>query len=91
MSSPSAIDPEIYRKSGSIEKHLEGVKKQYDTKEKLDFYAEVMGDGTANIHFGKKYQFLLTCTSCRSSAGFVIDFVMCMLCKNALSLFSLKL
>jgi len=48
----SAVDPEIYAKSGSVDKHLEGVKKQYDTKEKLEFYAQVMGDGTANIHFG---------------------------------------
>jgi len=32
---------------------MEGVKAQYDTKEKLEFYAQVMGDGTANIHFGK--------------------------------------
>ena len=50
---PSAVDPEIYKKSGSVDKHLDGVKKQYDTKEKLEFYAEVMGDGTANIHFGE--------------------------------------
>jgi len=49
----SAVDPEIYKKSGSVEQHLEGIKKQYDTKEKLEFYAQVMGDGTANIHFGK--------------------------------------
>lgn len=49
----SAVDPEIYKKSGSVEQHLQGVKKQYDTKEKLEFYAQVMGDGTANIHFGK--------------------------------------
>lgn len=49
----STVDPEIYGKSGDQDKHLEGVKKQYDTAEKLEFYAEVMGDGTANIHFGK--------------------------------------
>lgn len=47
------VDPTIYGKSGDIEKHMEGVKAQYDTKEKLEFYAQVMGDGTANIHFGK--------------------------------------
>lgn len=47
------VDPSIYGKSGDISKHLEGVKAQYDTKEKLEFYAQVMGDGTANIHFGK--------------------------------------
>lgn len=29
------------------------MKAQYDTAEKLEFYAQVMGDGTANIHFGK--------------------------------------
>ncbi|KAL7512651.1 hypothetical protein ACHAXN_010735 [Cyclotella atomus] len=40
-------------KSGDISKHVEGVKAQYDTAEKLEFYAQVMGDGTANIHFGK--------------------------------------
>ena len=51
--SSTAVDPEIYAKSGNKDKHLEGVKKQYDTAEKLEFYAEVMGDGTANIHFGK--------------------------------------
>lgn len=47
------VDPSIYEKSGSIDKHVEGVKKQYDTPEKLEFYAQVMGDGTDNIHFGK--------------------------------------
>lgn len=47
------VDVEIYGKSGDLEKHMEGVKAQYDTKEKLEFYAQVMGDGTANIHFGK--------------------------------------
>jgi len=47
------VDPAIYGKSGDIDKHMEGVKAQYDTKEKLEFYAQVMGDGTANIHFGK--------------------------------------
>jgi SAM-dependent methyltransferase len=52
-STTSAVDPEIYAKSGSLNKHLDGVKKQYDTPEKLEFYAQVMGDGTANIHFGK--------------------------------------
>lgn len=54
-STATAVDPEIYQKSGNVEKHLDGVKKQYDTKEKLEFYAEVMGDGTANIHFGMFY------------------------------------
>ena len=29
-----------------------GIKAQYDEQEKLDFYAQVMGDGTDNIHFG---------------------------------------
>ena len=53
MTASTAVDPEIYAKSGDQDKHLEGVKKQYDTAEKLEFYAEVMGDGTANIHFGK--------------------------------------
>mmetsp|Transcript_41425 Transcript_41425/g.88284 ORF Transcript_41425/g.88284 Transcript_41425/m.88284 type:complete len:342 (+) Transcript_41425:94-1119(+) len=47
------VDPSIYGKSGDLTKHMEGVKAQYDTKEKLEFYAQVMGDGTANIHFGK--------------------------------------
>ena len=47
------VDPNIYGKSGDISKHVEGVKAQYDTEEKLAFYAQVMGDGTANIHFGK--------------------------------------
>ena len=47
------VDQEIYGKSGDLDKHMEGVKAQYDTKEKLEFYAQVMGDGTANIHFGK--------------------------------------
>ena len=47
------VDPSIYGKSGSLDKHLEGVKKQYDTAEKIEFYAQVMGDGTDNIHFGK--------------------------------------
>ena len=47
------VDEEIYGKSGDLDKHMEGVKAQYDTKEKLEFYAQVMGDGTANIHFGK--------------------------------------
>lgn len=47
------VDKDVYGKSGDISKHLEGVKAQYDTKEKLEFYAQVMGDGTANIHFGK--------------------------------------
>jgi len=47
------VDPSIYGKSGDLEKHMEGVKAQYDTKDKLEFYAQVMGDGTANIHFGK--------------------------------------
>jgi len=53
MTSETAVDPAIYAKSGSIDKHMEGVRKQYDTPEKLEFYAQVMGDGTANIHFGK--------------------------------------
>ena len=39
------INPEIYGKSGDMSKHMEGVKKQYDTKEKLEFYQQVMGDG----------------------------------------------
>ena len=39
------VTPEIYGKSGDISKHLDGVKKQYDTAEKRDFYAQVMGDG----------------------------------------------
>ena len=65
MTSSTAVDPEIYQKSGNVEKHLDGVKKQYDTKEKLEFYAQVMGDGTANIHFGT-YEFSLFC--CVSSA-----------------------
>ena len=30
-----------------------GIKAQYDEQEKLDFYAQVMGDGTDNIHFGR--------------------------------------
>ena len=47
------VDPSIYGKSGDISKHLEGVKKQYDTQNKIEFYKQVMGDGTANIHFGK--------------------------------------
>lgn len=47
------VDPSIYGKSGDVTKHMEGVKAQYDTKDKLEFYAQVMGDGTANIHFGK--------------------------------------
>ena len=47
------VDESIYGKSGDLDKHMEGVKAQYDTKEKLEFYAQVMGDGTANIHFGK--------------------------------------
>lgn len=47
------VDPAIYAKSGDISKHLEGVKKQYDTQNKIEFYKQVMGDGTANIHFGK--------------------------------------
>lgn len=47
------VDPDIYSKSGSLSKHVAGVKAQYDTAEKLEFYAQVMGDGTANIHFGK--------------------------------------
>ena len=40
------VTEEIYGKSGDINKHLDGVKKQYDTAEKRDFYAQVMGDGT---------------------------------------------
>eukprot|EP00573_Skeletonema_grethae_P005163 CAMPEP_0201696804 /NCGR_PEP_ID=MMETSP0578-20130828/8338_1 /ASSEMBLY_ACC=CAM_ASM_000663 /TAXON_ID=267565 /ORGANISM="Skeletonema grethea, Strain CCMP 1804" /LENGTH=311 /DNA_ID=CAMNT_0048182835 /DNA_START=106 /DNA_END=1041 /DNA_ORIENTATION=- len=47
------VDPAIYAKSGDISKHLEGVKQQYDTQNKIEFYKQVMGDGTANIHFGK--------------------------------------
>lgn len=58
MSPPSGeiavqVDKDTYDKSGSLSKHLDGVKKQYDTPEKLEFYAQVMGDGTDNIHFGK--------------------------------------
>lgn len=49
----ASIDPDTYGKSGDVVKHADGVKKQYDTKEKLEFYAQVMGDGTNNIHFGK--------------------------------------
>ena len=49
----TAVDLKIYKKSGSVDKHLEGVKKQYDTSEKLAFYEQVMGDGMDNIHFGK--------------------------------------
>ena len=33
--------------------HEEGVIEQYDSEHKRAFYAEVMGDGTDNIHFGK--------------------------------------
>lgn len=51
--SGTAVDPEIYAKSGNMDKHLEGVRQQYDTDEKRSFYAQVMGDGTGNIHFGK--------------------------------------
>mmetsp|Transcript_5210 Transcript_5210/g.11775 ORF Transcript_5210/g.11775 Transcript_5210/m.11775 type:complete len:261 (+) Transcript_5210:289-1071(+) len=48
------VDPSIYDKSGDISKHVEGVKAQYDTKETLELYGhQVLGDGTANIHFGK--------------------------------------
>jgi hypothetical protein len=47
------VAPEIYGRSGDISKHLEGVKAQYDTENKIEFYKQVMGDGTANIHFGK--------------------------------------
>lgn len=47
------VDPSIYGRSGDLAKHVEGVKAQYDTKEKLEFYSQVMGDGTDNIHFGK--------------------------------------
>lgn len=50
---PSEKLEEIYQKTGDHEKHLEGIKKQYDTSEKLEFYAEVMGDGGNGIHFGK--------------------------------------
>lgn len=39
------VDPEIYKRSGDVSKHLDGVKKQYDTEEKREFYAHVMGDG----------------------------------------------
>ena len=35
------VDPNIYGKSGDISKHVEGVKAQYDTEEKLAFYAQV--------------------------------------------------
>eukprot|EP00956_Cyclotella_meneghiniana_P039231 scaffold167904_cov56-Cyclotella_meneghiniana.AAC.1 len=47
------VAPEIYSKSGSLSKHVAGVKAQYDTSDKIEFYSQVMGDGTANIHFGK--------------------------------------
>jgi len=53
MSSTETHKSETYNKTGDVSKHLEGVKKQYDTKEKREFYSQVMGDGTANIHFGK--------------------------------------
>uniref|UniRef100_A0A7S1B7R6 Methyltransferase type 11 domain-containing protein n=1 Tax=Corethron hystrix TaxID=216773 RepID=A0A7S1B7R6_9STRA len=53
MSTEEIHDSKTYQKSGDMDKHLEGVKKQYDTKEKREFYSQVMGDGTANIHFGK--------------------------------------
>jgi hypothetical protein len=33
--------------------HEMGVIEQYDSEHKRAFYAEVMGDGTDNIHFGK--------------------------------------
>ena len=33
--------------------HEARILEQYDTDERLRFYAEVMGDGTNNIHFGK--------------------------------------
>lgn len=33
--------------------HEQGVVEQYDSEHKRAFYAEVMGDGTDNIHFGK--------------------------------------
>eukprot|EP00980_Cylindrotheca_fusiformis_P022180 scaffold9078_cov129-Cylindrotheca_fusiformis.AAC.5 len=39
--------------SGDLSKLIEGVKKQYDAKEKLQFYSLVIGDGTDNIHYGK--------------------------------------
>lgn len=41
------VDPSIYGRSGDVEKHLDGIKKQYDTDEKRQFYAQVMGDGTS--------------------------------------------
>ena len=53
MAIAAEVDPAIYGKSGDLQKHMDGVKAQYDTKDKLEFYAQVMGDGTANIHFGK--------------------------------------
>lgn len=43
--SSATVDPKIYGRSGDIDKHLEGVQKQYDTTEKREFYAQVMGDG----------------------------------------------
>jgi len=52
-SSAAQVEPDTYGKTGSLTKHVEGIKKQYDTPEKLEFYAQVMGDGTDNIHFGK--------------------------------------
>lgn len=48
-----AYKEEVYKKHADVASHESGVLQQYDTKEKLDFYAEVMGDGTDNIHFGK--------------------------------------
>lgn len=42
----TTVDPAIYGRSGDLHKHLEGVQKQYDTDEKREFYAQVMGDGT---------------------------------------------
>jgi len=46
MAESETVTPEIYGRSGDIAKHLEGIQKQYDTAEKREFYAQVMGDGT---------------------------------------------
>ena len=45
LETETVVDPKIYGRSGNIDKHLEGVQKQYDTTEKREFYAQVMGDG----------------------------------------------
>jgi sarcosine/dimethylglycine N-methyltransferase len=53
MTAATHYKPEVYSKSGEISQHERGVQAQYDTAEKRAFYAQVMGDGTSNIHFGK--------------------------------------